>query len=124
MSPLAAPAFTPAPTRRHIAGWTPGRHAAFIAVPADGHTVQVAAASVGLTAQSACRLRGNAGTEDFALARDAALMEAADRLDQTARSPGRARKRPCGGTTFVYLFTSPPSGRAPARRCRETPSRV
>ncbi len=82
-SPLT-PSFDPAPTRRRIAGWTPARQAAFIDALADGHPVRVAAASVGLSARTAYRLRQKAGAADFALAWDAALMAGAERLEQTA----------------------------------------
>lgn len=83
-----SPDFTPARTRRAIAGWTPARQAAFVAALADGHTVRVAAAGVGLTARSAYHLRRAADGADFAAAWDIALAMGADRLSETAR--GRA----------------------------------
>ncbi|MBV8971919.1 MAG: hypothetical protein JO290_06465 [Sphingomonadaceae bacterium] len=84
MNPSADPDFTPAPTRRRVAGWTPARQAAFVAALAGGHDVATAAASVGLTPRSAYQLRRRAGAEDFALAWDAALESGALRLTETA----------------------------------------
>ena len=76
--------FTPAPTRRRIAGWTPERQAAFIAALACGHTVGVAAAGVGLSARSAYQRRKAPGGAGFAAAWDVALDAGSARLEQTA----------------------------------------
>ena len=76
--------FVPAPSRRRIAGWTPARQAAFVAALFDGHSVRAAAASVGLTAQSAYALRRRADAADFAQAWDLALDAGAMKLADTA----------------------------------------
>ena len=76
--------FTPAPTRRRIAGWTPERQAAFIAALACGHTVGVAAAGVGLSARSAYQRRKAPGGAGFAEAWDVVLDAGSERLEQTA----------------------------------------
>lgn len=76
--------FVPAISRRRIAGWTPARQADFITALAAGHGVRDAAASVGLSAQSAYRLRRGATVNDFALAWDAAIDAGALRLTETA----------------------------------------
>ena len=87
MDPTApSPDFTPAPTRRRIAGWTPARQAAFVAALAEGHSVCDAAAGVGLSARSAYALRRHADAAEFALAWDAALDAGATRLSDTALS--------------------------------------
>ncbi len=67
LTPDPQPDFTPAPSRRRIAGWTPARQAAFIAALADGHSVSDAAASVSLSARSAYHLRRAPGATEFAL---------------------------------------------------------
>ena len=84
MFDLPAPDFIPAPSRRRIAGWTPARQAAFVAALFDGHGVRAAAASVGLTAQSAYALRRRADAADFALAWDVAIDVGAMKLGDTA----------------------------------------
>ena len=76
--------FAPAPSRRRIAGWTPARQAAFVAALFCGHSVRAAAASVGLTAQSAYALRRRADAADFAQAWDLALDAGAMKLADTA----------------------------------------
>ena len=81
-APLAD--FTPAATRRRIAGWTPARQAAFVAALFDGHGVRAAAASVGLTAQSAYALRRRADAAGFAQAWDVAIEAGAMKLADTA----------------------------------------
>ena len=84
MSQSSAPDFIPAPSRRRIAGWTLARQVAFVAALADGHSVIAAAASVGLSARSAYKLRRQPEAGDFALAWDAAVAAGAMRLTETA----------------------------------------
>jgi hypothetical protein len=66
--------FTPAASRsnRHD-GWTPDRQRAFIAALARHGGVAAAARSVGMTPQSARRLRKRAEGQDFARAWDVAV---------------------------------------------------
>jgi len=78
------PDFTPAPSRRTIAGWTPARQHAFVAAIAVGHGVRDAAAGVGLSARSAYHLRRSAGGADFAAAWDVARAMGDANLDETA----------------------------------------
>ena len=80
------PYFTPALTRRRIAGWTPARQAAFVAALADGHSVRDAAAGVGLSPRGAYALRRQADAGEFALAWNAAIDAGAMRLTETAIS--------------------------------------
>ncbi len=84
MSQSSTPTFVTVFSRRRIAGWTPARQAAFVAALFDGHSVRAAAASVGLTAQSAYALRRRADAADFALAWDVAIDVGAMKLSDTA----------------------------------------
>ena len=69
-------AFTPVATgsTRHD-GWTPERQRRFVALLAELGGVAAAARAVGMTPQSANRLRRRAGAESFAAACDAALEQ-------------------------------------------------
>jgi len=71
--------FTPAPTRKQHAGWTAQRQRDFVAALLDGLSPGAAAVRVGLSRQSAYRLRERAGAEAFAAAWDRA-QESARRL--------------------------------------------
>ena len=64
--------FTPAPTRKQHAGWTAQRQRAFVTALLDGLSPGAAAVRVGLSRQSAYRLRERAGAEAFAAAWDGA----------------------------------------------------
>lgn len=72
--------FTPAVGYARIDGWTPERQRAFCEVLAECGLVRDAAAAVGMTPQTAYRLRRRAGGRGFALAWDAALQLARQRL--------------------------------------------
>lgn len=78
------PEFTPAPTRKQIAGWTAERQRKFIEHLALTGSVGEAAGIVGLSSRSAYRLRNKSGAESFARAWDAALSMAATRLGAIA----------------------------------------
>lgn len=80
----SAPAFLPVPLRPRGDGWTPERQRAFIEVLADEGSVRAAAASVGMSEQSAHALRRRAGAGSFSLAWDAALEAATARLAAAA----------------------------------------
>ena len=69
-------AFAPVATRstRHD-GWTPERRRRFVALLAELGGVSAAARAVGMTPQSANRLRRRAGAESFAAACDLALEQ-------------------------------------------------
>jgi len=69
-------AFTPVPTVSNRSdGWTPERQRRFIAALASHGGVAAAARSVGMTPQTANRLRKRPGAESFARAWDAAVEE-------------------------------------------------
>lgn len=83
LSMRESPAFTPVPTRRARAdGWTRERQRGFIAALAQCGDVAAAARAVGMSMQSAYRLRKRAGAESFSAAWEAALDQAGeDALD-------------------------------------------
>lgn len=63
------------PARSRHDGWTPARQQEFVECLADGATVQAAARRVGMTVQSAYRLRRHPDARDFRAAWDLALQE-------------------------------------------------
>ena len=79
------PAFHPVPTRRRRDGWTPHRQARFIGHLAETRCVRTAAAAVGLSRESAYRLRRRPGGEGFAAAWDVALGRVPTRVTPPAR---------------------------------------
>ena len=78
--------FMPVPSGRgRHDGWTPERQRRFIAELANHGGVSAAARSVGMTPQTANRLRRRAGAESFARAWDAALDEGRTRAFDEAK---------------------------------------
>jgi hypothetical protein len=73
-------AVTQRPKTQRADGWTPERRAAFLEALAEGHTVEAACASVGLSVASTYALRHREGAEAFALGWRAACLLARDRL--------------------------------------------
>jgi hypothetical protein len=71
------PAFTPVPLRYRADGWTPERQAVFLGVLVETRCVSTAAHAVGMTRESAYRLRGKPGAESFIAAWDK-ILEASD----------------------------------------------
>lgn len=65
--------FDPVPLRARRDGWTVERQRAFIAVLFAERSVQAAATAVGMSRESAYRLRARPGAASFAAAWDAAL---------------------------------------------------
>ncbi len=76
----AVASFTPADLRPRMDGWTPERQRLFCETLADCGLVREAAAAVGMSAQSAYQLRRRAAGRAFAMAWDAALYLARQRL--------------------------------------------
>jgi hypothetical protein len=68
------PAFAPVPLRFRKDGWTPGRQADFLGSLAETLNVAAAARHVGMTRESAYRLREKDGAASFAAAWDAILI--------------------------------------------------
>ena len=64
------PAFTPVPLRYRADGWTPLKQADFLGGLAETGSVAGAARRVGMTRESAYRLRDKPGAESFAAAWD------------------------------------------------------
>lgn len=81
--------FTPVPSASRHDGWTPERQRAFIADVARHGGVAAAARSVGMTPQTARRLRKRPGAEGFAFAWDVAIQEGRDRSREEALRRGR-----------------------------------
>ena len=76
--PEAAPSrldFTPVPVAARRDGWTPRRQRDFIRALAAGSSTSHAARAVGMSKQSAYKLRERPGAESFAAAWDAAAAE-------------------------------------------------
>jgi hypothetical protein len=69
------PKFTPVPLRFRKDGWTPMRQADFLGALCEAWSVAAAARYVGMTRESAYRLREKPGAESFAAAWDAILAE-------------------------------------------------
>jgi hypothetical protein len=76
----AVASFTPAELRPRMDGWTPERQRLFCETLADCGLVREAAAAVGMSAQSAYQLRRRTAGRAFAMAWDAALFLARQRL--------------------------------------------
>lgn len=66
-------AFTPVPLRPRHDGWSPVRQAEFIGLLAQTRCVKKAASLVGMSRESAYRLRRKPGAEEFVAAWDAIL---------------------------------------------------
>lgn len=69
------PAFNPVPLRYRRDGWTPGRQSDFLGRLAETGSVAAAARHVGMTRESAYRLRDKPGAESFAAAWDSILAQ-------------------------------------------------
>lgn len=76
--------FDPVPLRARHDGWTPEKQREFIEALADSGVVREAAARVGMTQQSASRLRRRADARAFDIAWEAALRQGARRLHAIA----------------------------------------
>ena len=83
------PEFTPVSTAARHDGWTPERQRAFITALASLGGVAAAARSVGMTPQTARRLRRRPGAEGFAGAWDIAVEQGRDRAREEAIRRGR-----------------------------------
>jgi len=71
------------PPERHD-GWSPNRQAAFLQALAATHNVSAAARSVGLSRQSAYKLRARLKGQAFDMAWEAAFQSSFDRLAEVA----------------------------------------
>lgn len=82
--PASLVLFNPVPVRARRDGWTPEKQREFIEALADTGLVREAAARVGMTEQSAARLRRRADARAFDLAWEAAVRPGARRLHAIA----------------------------------------
>jgi hypothetical protein len=80
----SAPTFIPAPVRARHDGWTPERQRAFIEALADCGSVTEAARRVGMSVESAYRLRRHPLGMNFARAWEATLVVGVERLKDIA----------------------------------------
>jgi hypothetical protein len=80
-------AFAPVPVRARADGWTPERQRRFVDLLVAGCGPSEAAAAVGMSKQSAFKLRNRPGAEGFAAAWDSAIDFAVGRR-AAARPPG------------------------------------
>ncbi|HEY0959971.1 MAG TPA: hypothetical protein VGE05_11970 [Novosphingobium sp.] len=69
------PAFAPVPLRYRSGGWTPGKQAAFLGFLAATRCVRTAARHVGMSRETAYRLRRKPGAGSFAHAWNVAIGE-------------------------------------------------
>jgi molybdenum-dependent DNA-binding transcriptional regulator ModE len=70
---VRVPAFAPVPLRARADGWTPWRQAAFLGALAETGAVEAAARKVGMTRETAYRLRRRPGAASFSATWDAAV---------------------------------------------------
>jgi hypothetical protein len=82
--PEGAPAFDPVPVRPRLDGWTPTKQRDYVEALADSGSARHAAAVVGMSEQSAARLRRRADAHGFDLACEAAMRHGARRLRAVA----------------------------------------
>lgn len=80
--------FAPVPLRARRDGWTPARQHAFVAALRETRCVTAAAGAVGMSWQSAYRLRARADAASFAAAWDAAVARPELPDDFTGRAMG------------------------------------
>jgi hypothetical protein len=83
-SQLHVPPFYPVPIRTRRDGWTVRRQADFLGMLAETSSVMGACEAVGMSRDSAYKLRARPGAESFAAAWDAALGEPVRKM--TARA--------------------------------------
>lgn len=79
------PTFVPVPGRRRTDGWTPWRQAAFLGFLAETGSVRAAALRVGMTRETAYRLRRREGAESFAAAWDTIVRKLRGETDLPKR---------------------------------------
>lgn len=90
--PTPPPGFIPVPVRARRDGWTPERQYAYVAALAEfGHCGR-AARAVGMTGQTACRLRRRPGAAAFNRLCEAALDFAKRRHCRERRARLSARR--------------------------------
>ena len=84
--------FTPVPCRARYDGWSPALQLRFVATLARGVSPGEAAGRLGMSRQSAYKLRRRPGAESFAAAWDSALRYARRRREAPPPPVGSARE--------------------------------
>ncbi len=97
--------FTPVPCRARYDGWLPGLQVRFIVALAQGARPGEAAERLGMSRQSAYKLRRRAGAESFAAAWDSALR-VARRIQEAPPSVPPPRFRFAGAADAVAVSGS------------------
>ena len=101
------PPFVPVPTRARRDGWSAARQAGFVGALAETGSVAAAAARVGMSRESAWRLRSREGAESFAEAWDVARALGEGRAPpippKRKITPGEWRRRAFGGVLRVVM---------------------
>ena len=104
---LRIPPFVPVPTRARRDGWSAARQAQFIGALAETGSVAAAAARVGMSRESAWRLRARDGAESFAAAWDVAKVIGVGDFPPIAPkrkiTPGEWQWRAFGGVLRVVM---------------------
>ncbi len=117
--PFAPLPFAPVQFRARHDGWTPARQHEFIMLLADTGSVSAAAQGVGMTVQTAYRLRRHPDATEFREAWDRAVEQASAMIEQLALSrvlngeresrykhgiEAEARVRPCSDRLLIYML--------------------
>jgi len=97
----AIPDFTPVPLRHRIDGWTPERQRSYVALLRKSGLAVQAARAVGMTPQSAARLRRRPEGASFDAACAAALASARLRWKALHLLEARRRRRDGRFTKFL-----------------------
>lgn len=100
------PTFVPVPLRARADGWTPWRQAAFLGYLAETGSVRSASLRVGMTRETAYRLRRRAGAESFSAAWDAIVRRLRGKGDLPKRKVTHFElvERACHGTLRPVLY--------------------
>ena len=97
------PAFAPVPLRSRSGGWTPRKQAMFLGLLAETRCVRRAAARVGMSRETAYRLRTKPGAASFAHAWDRAMGRVAAGVSRKV-TPDELRARALGGLLKPLLY--------------------
>lgn len=98
--------FTPVSLRGRVDGWTADRQRAFIAALRARPCIEAAARAVGMSRESAYRLRRRAGAESLAAAWDAAIAA----VPRGTTSPSLLWHRACYGSAKRSVRIGAPMG--------------
>lgn len=96
----------PVPLRARSGGWTPRKQAAFLGMLAETRCVRRAARAVGMSRETAYRLRGKPGAASFAAAWDRAMGRVTGRVTAGLWkvTPEELRARALGGLLKPLMY--------------------